>query len=85
MKRYEIIIKPEDKIYCGNCTYKELGQFRDLISRCVFEEWYCGLFDESLSRWIANIEPPIKPGRCWECKKLTDNFEKMPEDDHGNS
>ena len=82
MKKYEIIIKPEDKRYCGDCTYKEIVQFKDSITHAVFEEWCCMLFDKQLSRWLANIELPVKPERCGDCRDLTDRFEKMPEIDH---
>ena len=83
MKKFEIIIEPEDKEYCGNCTYKEIGQFKDLIAHAVCEDWYCMLFDKSLCRWIANIEQPVKPERCRDCRDLTERFEEMKELDMG--
>ena len=76
-KRFEIIIKPLNDSYCGKCTYKtsrmeSLGSFK-------FERWVCLLFMADLTIWGQDK----KPWRCVECKKLTKNFEKMPELDEG--
>ena len=69
--KYEIIIAPEDSQHCGKCTYrtKALRQGYGF----TLQEYSCLLFHRILD------SEKQKPTRCFECKMMIANFEKMPE------
>lgn len=75
--KHEIIIEPKNKEYCGNCTYKRFNLTGNLAQ--IFREWHCLLFDKTLVSWDFYDKEQRRPSRCPECKKLTTNFENMPE------
>jgi hypothetical protein len=79
VKKFEIIITPQNSTLCGKCTYKSKELIRNMNTSVIMEQWVCKLFNKVLSIWIANCEPEFPPERCTDCKKLTENFEKMPE------
>jgi len=70
--KYEIIIEPEDRQYCGKCTYRD--ERVEKIYNGYFSEFSnCLLFKERLGSYKGNAE------RCGDCKLMCENFYKMPE------
>lgn len=75
MKKYEIIIEPENGQNCGKCTF--LGEITKKYFIGPYYQYYCSLFKKDLNFKDGNDLPE----RCGNCKILCETFEKLPEID----
>ena len=59
--RYEIIIEPQNKKYCGNCSYKNV----------IYKDWYCKLFRVRLGSSQSYVgRENLAAKRLCECVRI---------------